>query len=65
MLHPMRQARASEAEVRKSVLQRLEVCEALNNDGDVRVVGHPCRASIQQELRDEGTHDSEWDTELA
>lgn len=65
VLHPMRQARASEAEFRKSVLERLEIGEALNNDGHVRVVGHPRRASIQKQLWNKGTHDSEWDTELA
>jgi hypothetical protein len=65
VLHPMRQARAGEAEVRKSVLERLEIGEASNDDGRVRVVGRPRRASVQEELRNQGTHDSEWDAEFA
>ncbi len=65
VLHPMRQARASEAKVRESVLERLEIGEALNNDRHVRVIGHPRRASIQQELRDKRADDCEGDAELA
>jgi hypothetical protein len=65
VLKPMRQPRASESEVRKLVFERFEIGEALNNDGDVRVVCHPRRTSIQKELRDEATHDCEWDVEFA
>ena len=35
VLNPMRRARTSEAKVRQSVLECLEIGEALNNDGHV------------------------------
>ncbi|HVT48441.1 MAG TPA: hypothetical protein VHD57_11680 [Vicinamibacterales bacterium] len=40
MTHPVRYAAASEAEIRESVLERLEVREALDGNRDVRVVRH-------------------------
>jgi len=40
----MREASASEAVVGEPVLERLEVGETGHADGDVGIVGHPCRA---------------------
>lgn len=48
VLDPMRQARANEAVIGESILERLEVAEARHDDGDVSIVGHPRRASIQE-----------------
>jgi hypothetical protein len=65
VLHPVRHTRAREAERRQSVFQCLELGETVNQDGDVRVVGHLRGASVQEQLWHKGADDSEWNTEFA
>jgi hypothetical protein len=61
----MRQACASEVECRKSILERLEIGETVNDDRDVSVVRHLNWRNTQKQLWNESTHDSEWNSELA
>jgi hypothetical protein len=64
MLHSVRQPSPGETEGTQSILECLEVSEALNNDGHVRVLGHPRGASIKKKLGNQSTHDAERDAKL-
>jgi hypothetical protein len=48
---------AAEAELLEAVLELLELREALDDDCHIRVVGHAGRSRVQQQLRNQRTHD--------
>lgn len=45
-------------------VERLEVVGTGHEDGDVGIVGHPCRASVEKQLRHKSPHDPERNAEL-
>ena len=49
----------------KAVLEGVEVGKVGDGNGYISVVGHPARARVQKEFRNQGTHDAERNAELA
>ena len=65
MLHAMRHSRSRKPIGGKAVLEGVEVRKVGDGNGYISVVGHPARARVQKELRNQGTHDAERNAEFA